>query len=118
MEDKGMSGTNEYGIQSIPPHYDVNNSYYVYTSEGYSKAVEEIDTEERDIAEAELRADTQQRLDSEEIERLEDLNREVEKQILEGIHLKEKQVELQLVDLGEYEEKEEIPTGSNVNLLA
>ena len=113
-----MSGADEYGIQSIPPRYDVSNSYYVYTSEGYSRAVEEIDAEEREIAEAELRAETQQRLDFEEVERLESLNRENEKQILEEIRLKEDQMELHNADIRQYDNPEENIPGRNIDLLA
>jgi len=114
-----MTVTDDYGIQSVPPRYDENNSFYVHTSEGYSKAVEEIDAEEREIAEAELRAETQQRLDFEEAERFEELNRENEKQILEEIRLKENQIEYQIADLEEYNPEEEIPPpGTNLDLLA
>jgi hypothetical protein len=118
LEDKEMTGTDEYGIQSIPPRYDESNSYYIYTSEGYSKAVDDINAEEREIAEAAIRAETQQRLDSEEIEKLESLNREMEKKILEEIHLKEKLLEIRMADLEEYIQEEEIIPGTNIDLLA
>jgi len=113
-----MSGTEEYGIQSIPPRYDEYNSYYIHTSEGYNRAVEEIEAEERDIAEEEMINNSQQRLDSDEIERLEAVNRENEKRILEEIKLKEEQRELQTADISEYENHDEIQPGLNVDLLA
>lgn len=113
-----MSGIDEYGIQSIPPRYDEHNSYYVHTSEGYSRAVEEIEAEEREIAEAELRDETQKRLESEEMIRLEEYNRENEKRILEEIRLREEQRELQISDLDEYNPEETPPPGTNLDLLA
>lgn len=113
-----MTGSEEFGIQSIPPRYDINNSYYIYTSEGYTKAVEEIETEEREIAEAELQAIAEQNLETEEIERLEQIQRENEKQILTEIKLKDMEVEQQLADLSEYDMDEEIPPGSTLDLLA
>ncbi|MBI9099151.1 MAG: hypothetical protein JEY91_11770 [Spirochaetaceae bacterium] len=113
-----MTGSDEYGIQSIPPRYDEYNSYYIYTSEGYSRAVEEIDAEEGEIAEAELKAEMEQRLNSEEIARLEEMNREDEKRILEEIHLKEELREQQIANPSEYIQEDETPPGTNVDLLA
>lgn len=113
-----MSDTEEYGIQSIPPRYDQYNSFYIHTSEGYEKAVEDIDAEKRDVAEAEMRTEEQLRLDSEELKRLEEADRENEKRILEEIHQKEIQVEFKNADVSEYDEGNDIPPGSNVDLLA
>lgn len=113
-----MTGTEEYGIQSISPRYDENNSYYIYSSEGYRRAVEQIDDEVRGIAEAEIEAETQTRLNSDEIEKLESQNREMEKRILEDIHLREKEREYPSPDVEEYTHDEEISNGSNIDLLA
>lgn len=113
-----MSSTENYGIQSIPPPYDENNRYYIHTSEGYSRVLEEIDTEQRDIADTERIEERQQRLDSDEIERLEAVNRENEKRILEEIGLKEKQSKLQIADVAEYLLDDEALRGTNIDLLA
>ena len=113
-----MTGHEDFGIQSIPPQYDVNNSYYVYTSEGYKRAVENIDAEERGIVEAEIRTEEQLRLDLEERKRIEEIYRRNDKMILAEIQRKEYE-EIQLLkDLEEYNSDEEIdPPGTNVDLL-
>ena len=113
-----MSGTEEYGIQPIPPRYDGYNSFYIHTSEGYNKAVEEIEAEERDIAEEKKISDSQLSLDFDENVRLETINRENEKRILEEINQKEEVIEQQTADISEYIFHEEILPGTNVDLLA
>ena len=113
-----MSGTEEYGIQSIPPRYDENNSFYIHNSDGYNRVVEEIDAEKRDIADTELKAVEQQRLEYEDNVRISEIKREDEKRFLESIRLKEEQIELHTADISEYEPEEEILSGTNVDLLA
>lgn len=113
-----MSGTEEYGIQSIPPRYYENNSFYVHNSDGYNRAVENFDTEKRDIADAELKAVEQQRFKIDDNERFSEIKREDEKKFLESIRLKKKQVELHTTDISEYVPEEEFLSGTNVDLLA
>lgn len=113
-----MSGAEEYGVRSIPPRYDEYNSLYVHNSQEYEKTVEEIDSEKRDMAEAEIKADQEKRLELEEYERLSVFRREDEKRVLESIHLKEKEMELRDLDASEYEPDDEEFSGTNVDLLA
>ncbi len=113
-----MSGIGEYGIQSISPQYDVNNSYYVYTSEGYRRAVEEIETEKRESTEPEIKTEKQTFDESGRLLKLEQLHRENEKLIISEIKLKEYEKAINIKVLEEYNTREEITIGTNVDLLA
>lgn len=137
----------DYGIQSVPPRYDEYNSYYVHTSEGYSRAVEEIEAREREAAEAEIKAQSQkiieeerlrgtygdiiespedeeshiaksEGLSEEDLRRLEAYNREREREILNEIRMREEEISAQTADISEYVAREETPPGTNLDLLA
>ncbi len=112
-----MTGIDEFSIQSITPVYDKNNSYYIYTSEGYNRAIEKIDAEKRDIAEAEARAETEQRLDFEEIERVEAMKRENDKLFLQQIREKEEEMERQMAEADDYIIDNTPLPGSNLDIL-
>lgn len=109
----------EYGIQSVPPRYEEYDSYYVHNSEGYEKAVDQIDAEEREEAEAETREKENRIHDEEDRRRIEEYNRLRERQILEEINRKEEEIESQSADVSEYEESDTSPPpGTRVDLLA
>ncbi|MBB6481279.1 hypothetical protein [Spirochaeta isovalerica] len=127
----------DYGIRSVPPRYDEYNSYFIHTSEGYEKAVEQIEAEEREQSAAEIQrameADLrtreekelsdEQRLVSEitaeeEMRKSEEYHRQREQAILDDIRLKEEEVAAQKAEISEYEDREEDPPGTRVDLLA
>ncbi len=113
-----MSDINKFGIQSISPQYDVNNSYYVYTSEGYRRAVEEIDTEKRESTEPEIITEKQTYDESERLLELEQFHRENEKLIIAEIKQKGYEKAINIKALENYNTREEIAIGTNVDLLA
>lgn len=111
--------SDDYGIQSVPPRYDRYDSFYIHTSEGYSRAVEEIDGQMRDEAAVEARTVEQKTLDGEEQRRLEEYKREQERAVLEEIRLKEELTAAQREGVSEYDgEEDSPPPGTSVDLLA
>ena len=127
----------DYGIRPVPPRYNEYNSFYIYTSEGYRKAVEEIEASEREQAENEVHKAMEEDLSTRELDslsdkerleaalaaeeekqRTEEYTRERDREILDEIRLKEEQIAAQRADVQEYEEENQDPPGTKLDLLA